>query len=59
MFAFPILPVVFGGGTVTCLSGPADVSENDSERRQLETVRRHGQAEVRAASTFCFSPDGR
>lgn len=50
---FPIFQAVFGGSTGTCLSGPADLSENNSERRRLETKRPHGQREVRA-KTFCF-----
>ncbi len=50
---FPIFQAVFGGSTATCLPGPADLSENNSERRRLEPVRPHGQREVRA-KTFCF-----
>lgn len=54
------------GNFITCVSGPADPSKNDSERRRREAVRLHGCIQVtirrwRVKWTlvpYCFCLDG-
>lgn len=49
--------VVLGGSTVTCSSGPADTSANDSDRRSREDVPAHMVGRHRG-SVLSVSSDG-